>query len=42
MPMVDQLSAALDRWWDDHAVSAVLLSGAGERGLCAGGDAVAI
>nr|BBX79962.1 hypothetical protein MFLOJ_37490 [Mycobacterium florentinum] len=40
--MVDELSAALDRWQDDDAVSAVLLSGAGERGLCAGGDVVAI
>jgi enoyl-CoA hydratase len=40
--MVDALSAALTRWEHDDAVRAVVLSGAGERGLCAGGDVVAI
>ena len=40
--MVDALSAVLTRWEDDDAVRAVVLSGAGERGLCAGGDVVAI
>ncbi|ORV64034.1 enoyl-CoA hydratase/isomerase family protein [Mycobacterium europaeum] len=41
-PMVDALSAVLADWADDDAVGAVLLSGAGERGLCAGGDVVSI
>lgn len=41
-PMVAALSDALGRWAGDDAVSAVVLSGAGERGLCAGGDVVAI
>ena len=36
--MLDQLT----RWADDDAVAAVLVRGAGERGLCAGGDIVAI
>ncbi len=40
--MIDLLSAVLAKWELDDAVSAVVLSGAGERGLCAGGDVVAI
>jgi enoyl-CoA hydratase len=40
--MVDALSAVLTQWDDDDAVRAVVLSGAGERGLCAGGDVVAV
>jgi enoyl-CoA hydratase len=40
--MVDALSAVLSRWANDDAVRAVVLSGAGERGLCAGGDVVAV
>jgi enoyl-CoA hydratase len=40
--MVDVLSPLLARWEDDDAVRAVVLSGAGERGLCAGGDVVAV
>ncbi len=36
--MLDQLR----RWADDDAVQAVLVRGAGDRGLCAGGDIVAI
>ncbi|OBF90377.1 3-hydroxyisobutyryl-CoA hydrolase [Mycobacterium sp. 852014-52450_SCH5900713] len=40
--MVDALSAILTRWAEDDAVSTVVLSGAGERGLCAGGDVVSI
>lgn len=40
--MVDALAAILADWADDDAVRAVLLSGAGERGLCAGGDVVSI
>ena len=40
--MVDGLGAVLTEWEGDSGVSAVVLSGAGERGLCAGGDVVAI
>ena len=40
--MVDALSDVLTRWEADDAVRAVVLSGAGERGLCAGGDVVAV
>lgn len=40
--MVDTLATVLIRWERDDAVRAVVLSGAGERGLCAGGDVVAI
>ncbi|MGE2815433.1 enoyl-CoA hydratase/isomerase family protein [Mycobacterium heidelbergense] len=41
-PMVDALRAILIRWEADDAVRAVVLSGAGDRGLCAGGDVVAV
>ncbi|OBH06403.1 enoyl-CoA hydratase/isomerase family protein [Mycobacterium sp. E1747] len=41
-PMVDALRVILSDWADDDAVRAVVLSGAGERGLCAGGDVVSI
>jgi enoyl-CoA hydratase len=40
--MIDQLSAVLAKWEQDSNISAVVLSGAGDRGLCAGGDVVAI
>jgi enoyl-CoA hydratase len=40
--MVDALSAVLTRWASDDAVRAVVLAGTGERGLCAGGDVVAV
>ena len=40
--MVDRLREVLTAWEQDDAISAVVLSGAGERGLCAGGDVVAI
>jgi enoyl-CoA hydratase len=36
--MVRLAQAALDRWADDDSVATVLVTGAGERGLCAGGD----
>jgi enoyl-CoA hydratase len=36
--MVQAISAALLAWRDEPAVELVLLDGAGERGLCAGGD----
>ena len=41
-PMVDALSAILTRWEADDSVRSVVLSGAGDRGLCAGGDVVAV
>ncbi|HEX7321439.1 MAG TPA: enoyl-CoA hydratase/isomerase family protein [Mycobacterium sp.] len=40
--MVEAMHASLTAWERDDAVLAVLLTGAGERGLCAGGDVVAI
>ena len=40
--MVDQLRTVLAGWEQDATVGVVVLSGAGERGLCAGGDVVAI
>ena len=40
--MVDGLARALDAWESDDTIRAVLLKGAGERGLCAGGDVVAL
>lgn len=36
--MVGAIDAALDEWTDDPGVRTVLIDGAGERGLCAGGD----
>ncbi|MGE2833932.1 enoyl-CoA hydratase/isomerase family protein [Mycobacterium sp. SMC-4] len=41
-PMVTAVTQALQQWENDDAVRAVVVSGAGERGLCAGGDVVAI
>ncbi|BBX63080.1 3-hydroxyisobutyryl-CoA hydrolase [Mycobacterium saskatchewanense] len=40
--MVDALSDVLTRWADDDDIQTVVLTGAGDRGLCAGGDVVAI
>lgn len=40
--MVTGLQQALDAWEPDDSVHTVLVSGAGERGLCAGGDVIAI
>lgn len=40
--MVTAMDAALTAWSDDDAIDAVLVTGAGERGLCAGGDVVAL
>ncbi|MGX6447518.1 enoyl-CoA hydratase/isomerase family protein [Patulibacter sp. S7RM1-6] len=42
LDMVRAIEAALDRFEADDAVRVVLLDGAGERGLCAGGDIVAL
>ncbi|MEC4570705.1 enoyl-CoA hydratase/isomerase family protein [Streptomyces virginiae] len=41
-PMVLRIAEALDAWADDPDVGQVLIRGAGERGLCAGGDIRAI
>ncbi|MFD5420039.1 enoyl-CoA hydratase/isomerase family protein [Streptomyces sp. NPDC127069] len=41
-PMVLRIGEALTAWEHDPAVRQVLLRGAGERGLCAGGDIRAI
>jgi enoyl-CoA hydratase/carnithine racemase len=40
--MVRRIQAALTEWETDATVTAVVLIGAGERGLCAGGDIRAI
>ncbi len=40
--MVTALDAALTAWEGDEDVRAVVVGGAGERGLCAGGDVVAL
>lgn len=40
--MVIALQHQLDDWRDNEAVRAVVLMGAGDRGLCAGGDIVSI
>nr|WP_308801057.1 enoyl-CoA hydratase/isomerase family protein [Streptomyces polyasparticus] len=40
--MVGAIDAALSAWETDSSVATVVLSGAGERGLCAGGDIRAI
>jgi len=36
--MVHLMQEALDRWADDDDVATVLVTGSGDRGLCAGGD----
>jgi len=38
LEMVVTMTAVLRSWAEDPAVGAILLDGAGERGLCAGGD----
>lgn len=40
--MVGEMARALEEWATDDSVRAVVLRGAGERGLCAGGDIVSI
>jgi enoyl-CoA hydratase len=40
--MATELERALRNWEGDDSVHTVLLTGAGERGLCAGGDVIAI
>lgn len=40
--MVREIAPALTQWATDDDIDVVLLTGAGERGLCAGGDIVSI
>ncbi|MEO7146891.1 MAG: enoyl-CoA hydratase/isomerase family protein [Terrimesophilobacter sp.] len=40
--MVQVIASTLDEWETDDNVATVLISGAGERGLCAGGDIVSM
>lgn len=40
--MIARMHAALIGWADDDSVDQVVVHGAGERGLCAGGDIVAV
>ncbi|HSP60660.1 MAG TPA: 3-hydroxyisobutyryl-CoA hydrolase [Ornithinimicrobium sp.] len=40
--MIDSLHHQLTAWTDDDRIAGVLLDGAGERGLCAGGDVRAL
>jgi enoyl-CoA hydratase len=41
-PMIRSIASALDDWEADDGVDTVLLTGAGDRGLCAGGDIVGL
>ncbi|KAA0022414.1 enoyl-CoA hydratase/isomerase family protein [Antrihabitans cavernicola] len=41
-PMVQAITPALREWAVDDDVNAVVVTGSGERGLCAGGDIVSI
>ncbi|MDT7558315.1 MAG: enoyl-CoA hydratase [Pseudonocardiales bacterium] len=38
LDMIRGATEALRAWWDDPSVQVVVLDGAGDRGLCAGGD----
>lgn len=40
--MVQTVRDTLEQWRDDDSVATVLISGAGEKGLCAGGDVVSL
>lgn len=40
--MVRAMADALTRWADDDAIETVAITGAGERGMCAGGDIVSL
>ncbi len=42
LPMVREIDAALKKFGADNQVALVLVEGAGERGLCAGGDIVGL
>ena len=38
MEMINDVRSALDKWAEDPQVAQILIDGAGDRGLCAGGD----
>lgn len=40
LEMIRTVARAVREWWDDQTVELLLLDGAGERGLCSGGDIV--
>lgn len=40
--MVEIISGALEAWRDDDEIQTVAVVGAGERGLCAGGDVISL
>lgn len=40
--MVESIDRALREWVDDDSVTGVTIEGAGDKGLCAGGDVVAV
>ncbi|MEL6644938.1 MAG: enoyl-CoA hydratase/isomerase family protein [Pseudomonadota bacterium] len=37
-PMLLEIEAALDAWWDDPEVAMVIIDATGDRAFCAGGD----
>jgi enoyl-CoA hydratase len=41
-PQIGQISDALEAWREDDAVKLVILDGAGDRALCAGGDVLSL
>jgi len=42
LEMVDLIQQALDKWHDDPDIAAIVIDGAGEKALCAGGDVHAL
>ena len=42
LPMVEAIDTQLKKWASDDTVAFVSIEGAGDRGLCAGGDVVAV
>lgn len=42
LDMIDAMTAQLNAWEQDNAVSMIVLSGEGEKGFCAGGDVKAV
>lgn len=42
LEMVDLIQGALDAWRDDPSVTVIVIDGAGEKALCAGGDVQAL
>lgn len=42
LPMVRAVTETLETWRADDSITAITIEGAGERGLCAGGDVVSV